>query len=98
MNAPVTTLTPLRERLQVIIDHTLWGAWSETPASEAEQAQLAADYAALDGEFRAVDAAPTDDMARMAYLRCFIGLGGISVEQAIDALVAIRLERRLEVL
>ena len=98
MTAPGTTHAPLKERLQVIIDHALWGAYSETPRSEAEQEQLAADHAVLDREFRAVDAAPTGDMARMAYLRCFLDLGGISVEQAIDALVAIRLERRLEVL
>jgi hypothetical protein len=90
--------TPLKERLQVIIDHALWGAYSETPRSEAEQEQLAADHAVLDREFRAVDAAPTDDMARMAYLRCFLDLGGITPQQAIADLAAIRLERRLEVL
>ena len=45
-----------------------------------------------------MDAALTDDMARMAYLRCFLDLGGITPQQAIADLAAIRLERRLEVL
>ena len=87
----------LKERLQVIIDHALW-APAPRPRSDAEQEQLAADHAVLDREFRAVDAAPTDDMARMAYLRCFLDLGGISPQQAIAELAAIRLGRRLEVL
>ena len=43
-----------------------------------------------------VEDAPTDDMARMAYLRGALDLGGITPQQAIADLAAIRLGRRLE--
>jgi hypothetical protein len=107
MTTPVATRQSLRERLADLTDAMTVGVWPPDGCGECEslpglcdkcKAQ-AADVEVLAHALDAIAGAETDGIAVAAYAKCvLLDLPGITPQQAIDALVAIRLERRLEVI